>query len=967
MSFRWIFLLALATLSVRAWAQPTEEQEAEWTERLTAVYTAENEEEAVKLAKEMYRWLEEVPALQTYDKYLMMKVIFTSQAPVERLAAKCDEQYQELLGQEVTSMSNAGQQWYQDYYPNLFNAQSVGEVRRIERFLRQHENLQDYNNYCYLAYGYERVGAFAEAEEFYEKAMELQVDPSLTYQSMMYYTNFLIRSGDFLRAQEKIEQLKHLAETASDYLSQAYHTEWMTTQTFYYLYTGDYHRFAAMGRRQSEYLKGISNGQELPCDPYSQGQYMIQAQAYEELGMYDSARYYWEQADAASLEYQLCTHREEAYPDQLRLPLLPEYQIKRGQRPPGPIVNQGAIDTVEAYYASFEAYATMEVRYQHAIRLGYLGAEGYPDRINAMLKEMRSVKDFGQSSEPWAHYAYLRTRDGDYAEAWSVYQELFEMNIRWINDLIFTFGEQAFVAYYNANLKQGYDAFHSLVRVAQQNQPSLYPHLVGQGMDNLLLIKSLAFKGAQRRKEAFLRSQRPEVQALYENWLTEKQRLVQVYQRQMASDTLGVPQEDSVRALQELVNNLENRLANEADGFREQLQVVEPRWQDLQRRLAPGEAAIEWVRFSWKNKVLYSDTAYYAAYILRAESRQPEVVYLPTVASELETTYYAGYSNSIAYRVSDRESYRQFWQPLEDALQGIEKVYVANDGIFHLINLSTLYLPDQDQYLGETLDIQYLTSTANLLEEAPERLLRRALLVGRPAYELEANQADEHQETVQERNFVATFRDLDIADLPGTEDEVSNLSALLSQEGVEVTTLLGAEATEDALYAYPQPSVLHIATHGYWNQLGYQATEGFRTFNAMVNSGLLLSGVVNYYRAPVPAYTHDGVLTAYEATTLNLQGTELVVLSACETGLGFLDAGEGVYGLQRAFRAAGARSTLTSLWKVDDQATQLFMTTFYKNYLQGVSKLQAWQNAQSTLRQQYPEPYYWGAFVLVGR
>ncbi|HAA17974.1 MAG TPA: hypothetical protein DCP28_04050, partial [Cytophagales bacterium] len=406
-------------------------------------------------------------------------------------------------------------------------------------------------------------------------------------------------------------------------------------------------------------------------------------------------------------------------------------------------------------------------------------------------------------------------------------------------------------------------------------------------------------------------------------------------------------------------------LATEAEGFSDQLSLRSPRWQQVQRRLQPGEAAIEWVRFPWRHQAYLTDSAFYAAYIIRPEAAHPEVVYLPTLASTLETDYYGAYANSIRYKLTDQLSYGAFWEPLAEALSGVKKVYVANDGILHLVNLATLYNPATDQYLGQNLEIQYVTSTGNLTEEKPDRLLRRAMLLGRPAYSVE----DENRQTTdsaQERFFVANFQELEITDLPGTEDEVSSIEQKLKEQGIVVDLYLGADASEDVLQAAEHPSILHIATHGYWNTLDYEATEGYRTFNAMINSGLLLSGVVNYYQSQDRPYTYDGVLTAYEAQNLDLEGTDLVVLSACETGLGLFDAGEGVYGLQRAFRAAGAQSTLTSLWKVDDQATQQFMTAFYDYYLQGQSKFEAHRSAQKDIRDLYGSPYYWGAFILNG-
>lgn len=163
---------------------------------------------------------------------------------------------------------------------------------------------------------------------------------------------------------------------------------------------------------------------------------------------------------------------------------------------------------------------------------------------------------------------------------------------------------------------------------------------------------------------------------------------------------------------------------------------------------------------------------------------------------------------------------------------------------------------------------------------------------------------------------------------------------------------------------------MHIATHGFFvkdvqndNSQVFSVPLNNINENVLLRSGLLLA---NAGKAESNMGADNGILTAYEAMNLDLANTDLVVLSACETGLGDIMAGEGVYGLQRSFEVAGAKAVIMSLWKVDDTATQLLMTSFYKNWITTKDKVKSFGMAQKALKAKYPEPYYWGAFVLLG-
>jgi hypothetical protein len=370
----------------------------------------------------------------------------------------------------------------------------------------------------------------------------------------------------------------------------------------------------------------------------------------------------------------------------------------------------------------------------------------------------------------------------------------------------------------------------------------------------------------------------------------------------------------------------------------------------------------------------------YAFLVVRPETKgQPEIVVLEN-GKDIEGRNLKYYSNAISHRLKDTLSYGIFWKPVAGSLHGLNRVYLSADGVYNQISLNTLFNPETGKYLMDELQIRLVGSTRDLASAPASGLskIKSATLFGYPDYNRTAQTSSvtgASLPALRGDSSVRFFSGSEISELPGTKKEIETIEALLKASGVNLQPYLFDQATEERVKEQRNPQVLHVATHGYFLSDLTSFDAGDRAFagiqsatireNPLLRSGLLFAGARDAFRNR-PVEGDDGVLTAYEASTLELDHTDLVVMSACETGLGVTANGEGVYGLQRAFQSAGARSVIMSLWKVSDEATRDLMIAFYRNWLSGKSTADSFREAQISLRAKYQEPYFWGAFVMSG-
>ena len=228
--------------------------------------------------------------------------------------------------------------------------------------------------------------------------------------------------------------------------------------------------------------------------------------------------------------------------------------------------------------------------------------------------------------------------------------------------------------------------------------------------------------------------------------------------------------------------------------------------------------------------------------------------------------------------------------------------------------------------------------------------------------------------TVQEQT---RHRDSDFRKLPSTKVEIQKVYDILTAKNIATKTYEETSANENVFknFSGQSPEIMHFATHGFCldtdekikrNTFAKFISSYSQKESSMVLSGLALSGANNVWKGNFDLPNiEDGVLTAYEISQLDLSNTKLAVLSACETARGKIFPVDGVFGLQRAFKQAGAGAILMSLWKVDDQATALFMEHFYKFLLQSGDRHEALKLAQDEVKKQYPDPWYWAAWVIL--
>lgn len=466
------------------------------------------------------------------------------------------------------------------------------------------------------------------------------------------------------------------------------------------------------------------------------------------------------------------------------------------------------------------------------------------------------------------------------------------------------------------------------------------------------------------------------------------------------------------REMEEKADELETRIIRKSADYGQYVRYLDVTWKDIQNHLAEGEVAIEFIDFDPAK-----DSTVYAALVIKKGWQTPRFFPLLS-AKELNELNIGGYRlaealegrlnpNAIDSLYTSPSLYRKIWGPLETVLQPGDRIYFSPTGAFHWIAIE--YLPDSLLTPANQKYTIYRCSSTRILTQKPtQRHYDSAVLYGGIDY-----YTDEETLRDESRKYVVPsygIRNPEQAWLKGfpldslSDNEVVTIDAMLKEKGIPTTLYTGTAANEESFKALSDGnhSIIHLSTHGIDDLRAYApsaAKSSLQVLKRVDNhsleyAALLFSGAGSFTKERLKDEVEDGIVTAREIADMNLRNTRLLITSACKTGLGKV-SGEGTYGLVRGFKKAGVKTLITTLWNVDQRASEIMLTEFYRHLLAGEKTRKgssenvhsAFQEAQAAVRKMkfiktsfvtdrhgkrvkktetvsLNDPFFWAGFIL---
>lgn len=639
----------------------------------------------------------------------------------------------------------------------------------------------------------------------------------------------------------------------------------------------------------------------------------------------------------------------------------------------------------------------------------YVGieTENYTNAMNTILEQLSEQKEYMQICAELKFrlgecYSFMK----DYNRSIPLFDEYLsmteELSGKYTSNYIKGIECKAFDIYFSGNDKDYYLALKEeggIIKEFLKTQLYLYsdyeksnfsdyfnenfneiiPELIftAREKDSRRLLKELVYDNSLLFKGLVLNNTRNTVEFLQENHKLEHDTLLS-YKKQLDFEKYNKTISDS---LQTKITMLERKLRLELSNKDLDSQYFDYNWGIIKDNLSSNDVAIEFLKYPWS--IYDNDSIVYSAIAIRGNSKEPIFIpsFMPlTRESELLSFYKNNQKDSLYFHI---------WNSMIQScvINPGDHIYFSPSGILHQIPIESLPIGD-GKVMSDVYHMHRVSSTRELAMQKEKVRYEKAVLYGNLNYEMTNDEmiAESRVQYGDNKNYFVSrglledsIRGYVWTTLSNTEREVDYISDLLNKNQVTTITYQQNKGNEESFKALSGKgyNIIHLATHGFF----YPDTEAQKkdyfkptfmnassTYNpdfSMWRSGLVLSGGNRAWKGDtIPDQVEDGILKAQEISELDLRGADLVVLSACQTGLGEI-TNDGVFGLQRAFKMAGAQTIVMSLTEVDDQTTMAMMNKFYTNLFSGQSKHDAFYNAQRYIRSIKFDPKYWAGWIML--